>query len=369
MIYSDGMTDSTDDDELVVPSSCFEVKDIFREEPDRSVVKEILDWVRETGRPHEWRGHTHTKPPVGSVPKYLDEFDVPTKGRIRHAVAPCPCCSPLKAKYKRGGKIAWFQAEGVIRLIGPDCFAALNAEGHDEAVKELRRRKRREQAIRYLSDSLPRLHATQGAFKIVRSVAVAMGEFRAEIQEGLRAQEIPLWDHCQRGELSVFREEQDISISRQGEIVRRDIQVKVPYAVLSGYRMLNPDAKPFDQRLANIDTGLSRMIDQINAAPNVAEWTEEYTRQSLSSYNRTRRSLLSLVAELRDLQQFIRLGVPTLRGWGRKPEATLAIYVEVSGKDLRIGLGENSWRKAFMGSTISTVLPDIDAIDPGVDAE
>jgi hypothetical protein len=367
-MYSNGMPESPDDDDLVVPASSFEVKAYFREEPSRAVVKEVLDWIRETGRPHEWRGHTHTKPPAGATPKYLDEFDVPTKGRIRHAVAPCPCCSPLKPKYKRSGKIAWFPDEDVIRLIGPDCFASLNAEGHTEAVKELRLRKKREQAIRYLSDSLPRLEEAREAFKAVRSVALVMERFRSELQEALQGQQIPLWDHSNRGELSVFREEQDVSIAADGEIIRRNILVKAPYAALSGYRMLDPSAKPFDQRLANIDVGLSRMIDQVTAEPNVAEWPEVFMRQSLSSYNRTRRSFVALVDELRDLQQFVRLGVPTLRSWGRLPEATLSVYVDVAGNDLRIGLGEHSWRKALIGDTILTVLPDVVAIDPGMDA-
>ena len=152
-----------------------EVKSIYNDEPSRETVREILEWVRQSGLPHEWHGHTHTKPPKdGPAPKYLDEFDVPTRGRNVHAIAPCPCCSPRKPKYKRGGKIAWFKDEGVIRLIGPECYKSLNASGHQEAMAELSARRKREQGIRYLANSLPRLEAMSAGLTEVRRVAFAV---------------------------------------------------------------------------------------------------------------------------------------------------------------------------------------------------
>ena len=107
------MSDEANASELFVPASCYQIKPWFTVEPRRELINEILAWIKETGRPHEWRGHTHTKPPRGSKPKYLDEFDVPLFGHIADRVARCPCCSPTSPKYKLGGKIAWFEAENV----------------------------------------------------------------------------------------------------------------------------------------------------------------------------------------------------------------------------------------------------------------
>ncbi|MBJ3785864.1 hypothetical protein [Devosia sediminis] len=356
-------------DELVVPTKCFEVKSVFHEEPDREIVREILDWVRSTGLPHEWRGHTHTKPPAdGPAPKYLDEFDVPTGGRNVHAVAPCPCCSPLKAKYKRGGKIAWFPQEGVIRLIGPECYKSLNAMGHREAMAELVARRKREQGIRYLSDSLPRLLAISDAFKEVRKIAYGVDSLRSEIQQAPALQNLPLWDHCSQGVLSIFERRTEVTINKDGEIERREVDAKIAYASLRGFRILDPMARSFDMTLNNIKFGLSRIIDQITTHPDVSSWTDEDRRQALSSYNRTRRDM-RLVDQLNDLQQFVGvIALPTLKRWGVHPGATLPIHVERIGADLRIGSSPSNWIKVDIPKSVESDVPSISDIDPGVEA-
>lgn len=365
------LTDShSDEDELVVPASCFEVKAIFHTEPDRDTVREIQEWVRDTGLPHEWRGHTHTKPPAdGPPPKYIDEFDVPITGRHVHAVAPCPCCSPLKPKYKRGGKIAWFEEEGVIRLIGPECYRTLNADGHLFAVAEMNARRKREQAIRYLSNSLPRLEAMAAAFAEVRKVTFAVEDFRKELLEALAIKDIPLWDHCSLGVLSIFQKKTDLSITKDGEIKRQEIDIKVACAPLRGHRMLQPHPKPFDMTLTNIGLGLTRIIDQIRENPDVSGWSDQYRADSLRSYNRTRRELLKLVSTIQDLQQFVGpIALPTLKRWGVLPEATLAVFVERVGREYRIGPNPNDWVKIDIRPSMEVPVPDLVAIDPGVDA-
>ena len=357
------------EDELVIPASCFEVKAIFRGEPDRDTVREIQEWVRNTGLPHEWRGHTHTKPPAdGPPPKYIDEFDVPTKGRKVRAVAPCPCCSPRHAKYKLGGKIAWFKDEGVIRLIGPRCYASLNADGHKEAMAEMTARKRREQAIRYLSENLPRLEVMYSTYEEFRKIAFAVEGFRTDLLAALESLDIPLWNHCQQGTLSIFQKTTDISVTKAGEIKQREIDIKVPYATLRGHLILEPQPKSFDMTLNNVRTGLSRIIDQIRSKPNVAGWSDEDRRLSLMSYNRTRGDLLRLAGRIRDLQQFVGpIALPTLKRWGIMPEATLSIFVERVGREYRIGSSPNNWIKMDILPSMELSVPDFETIDPGID--
>jgi len=113
--------------------------------------RQLLQGIRITdGKPHLWRGHTHTKPSVGSKPVYLDEFDLPLANLKAGHLAPCPCCWSNHPKYGLSGKIAWFPDEAIIRLLGPDCFAAMDQDAHAEALALMRQEKRRKQDIAYL---------------------------------------------------------------------------------------------------------------------------------------------------------------------------------------------------------------------------
>ena len=49
-----------------IPEECKQPKPWFFEEPSSEIVKEIRDFVAETGQSHMWRGHTHTRPPIGA---------------------------------------------------------------------------------------------------------------------------------------------------------------------------------------------------------------------------------------------------------------------------------------------------------------
>ena len=116
------------DNRIDIPPESLEPKPWFQTRPGKEVVAEIVGFIKQTGKPYLWRGHTHTKPPPGSKPVYLDEFELPKKFRAPDRRSPCPCCVPAHPKFC-DGKIAWFPSEAVIRIIGPDCFKALDAEG------------------------------------------------------------------------------------------------------------------------------------------------------------------------------------------------------------------------------------------------
>jgi hypothetical protein len=159
-----------------IPPECREVKAWFRERPGSEVVEEIKRHVAKTGWPHTWRGHTHTKPPPGSKPVYLEEFDLPEKRLRAKRWVPCPCCAPETPKYGRDGKIAWFPTEGVIRLLGPECFKSLDKEGHEEAKRQLEIERQRKQDTDYLLSKLPLLgrviHVSEGAVPVAKALDV-----------------------------------------------------------------------------------------------------------------------------------------------------------------------------------------------------
>ncbi len=67
----------SDNNRLLIPEECRRVKADYATRPTDALVREIKQFIAATGKPHLWRGHTHTKPLVGSKPVYLDEFDLP----------------------------------------------------------------------------------------------------------------------------------------------------------------------------------------------------------------------------------------------------------------------------------------------------
>jgi hypothetical protein len=118
---------------LDIPDEFFDPKPFYRtRDAAQGVLREIKDHIKKTGEPHSWRHHTHSKPTTRARIVYIGEFDLPPSHQAPDRHAPCPCCSPRAPKFSRKGKIAWFPDEHVIRMIGPECFATLNPEGHWE---------------------------------------------------------------------------------------------------------------------------------------------------------------------------------------------------------------------------------------------
>jgi hypothetical protein len=87
--------------------------------------------VAEHGESHTWSGHTHTRPEDGARVKYIARFELPEKYQRKKQFLVCPICRPNSRNFgRRDGYIAWFPDEWLIRLIGPDCFAEIDKQGH-----------------------------------------------------------------------------------------------------------------------------------------------------------------------------------------------------------------------------------------------
>jgi len=162
-------------EEFDIPQTALETKSWYRERPGSEIIPEIKEFVAAGNWPFLWSGHTHTQPPRGAVPVYIDELFLKNP-------SPCPCCTPRTAKWKKAGKIAWFPEEGVIRIIGPDCFRALNPEGHDQAVADLRREQTKQQDVRYLLANIGVVPHTLRAIHAASNALNAWDEFAAALR-------------------------------------------------------------------------------------------------------------------------------------------------------------------------------------------
>ena len=182
---SDEGVGSTEDRPLHVdiPDECKQPKLSFREEPPTEVVREIRDYVAEHGVSHTWSGHTHTRPPVGARVKYIGRFELPEKFQRLKQFLVCPICRPTSRNFgKRDGYIAWFPDEGVIRLIGPDCFAEINKEGHEDAVQELKDREKRKREISFLISQRDQHQLALTVLIASRRVAQAVDNFGFDLR-------------------------------------------------------------------------------------------------------------------------------------------------------------------------------------------
>lgn len=326
---------------IEIPASAYEVKAIYWTEPDRSVVKEIKAFVAKTGRPYLWPGHTHTKPPKGARPVYLGEFDLP-EAYFRNTTlhSPCPCCCPKKPKFAEGGKIAWFPDEGVIRLIGPDCFKRLNPTGHEEALAELRRREARESDISYLLRLAQNVRFIRDAIEENLEIATTVEKMRTGVLAALDEHNIPLWNHVRNGELKITKEKLRVSRSASGATSRTSKIVQKTYATIKGYELVSPYYSSVVLGLTNA----RKMLDVIDlSAKSVAEieGMDDATRSTIA------RGLKQTLAELREkfqkldeLRRFASIEtIKTLKTWATREDAALNFHID--RKDGRLLIGKS----------------------------
>jgi hypothetical protein len=172
--------------EILIPPFCYVPKPYFKVRPGPTLIQEIKDFIARTGQPHMWRGHTHTRPEKGSRIEYLEEYNLPeTLHKSEDNWAPCPCCSPTRPKYYRGGKIGWFPDEGVIRNMGPDCFKSFDKEGHLRALAQLRKEQELARAINLLMVNLPKVPIALEVFEQALPAVHAVDDVRKTLRREL----------------------------------------------------------------------------------------------------------------------------------------------------------------------------------------
>ncbi len=321
-----------------VPAEAFEPKPWFVTRTDAdAVVREIKSWVAEGNEPHLWRGHTHSSPPPTATPVYLDEFSLPD-ARVRAGRwAACPCCCPRDPKYgRKPGKIAWFPEERVIRMMGPDCFKALNRAGHDLAVANLEEERRRWRDEVYLLGNLDKVSRAVQVLEAGRDVALQFEKLKGDLLYPMQIYAHDLWGYIKTGELTLHSTEQEAYLGRDGEIHRRPIQIVSRYATVP-VSFFQPGSNLLSHRFDTVILKLSE-IDFRYPERALQEMSEEQRAKAakiLGTYFQRGRDLLQRLSEWR--ASLSRSSISTLRSWGQHPNSPTRFFIRREGRELLIG--------------------------------
>jgi hypothetical protein len=323
--------------DIEIPAWCQLLKPWYFRRPDQALVREIKAFIKEDGRPYMWPGGTYTKPPDGARIEYLGEFDLPEKHQ--YDLAPCPCCSPTAPKYKFKGKIAWFPDEGVIRIIGPECYASRDPEGHAAAYARLQAEERRRRDIAYLISRLPTIPSvlrTLGAsLDTIRALDAASERMPNTIDRVLQT---TLWNHVRTGALTVNEQHEETYIDKDDEPRSRRVEIDREYGRIDGFAFLKPNRRAISPRIESVMVELRAIISADNVEERVANMSDERRREIADIMRHQRQRARELIAEAQDLQRFFSaVTIATLRGWGRHVGCPIQIYAAIERGILLIG--------------------------------
>ncbi|SFM50698.1 hypothetical protein SAMN05216573_102176 [Bradyrhizobium sp. Rc3b] len=329
--------------QLDIPEEYFDAKPYYRNRAAaEAVVREIKDHIKKTGEPHTWRHHTHSKPVTGSRIVYLGTYDLPPSHRAPDRHAPCPCCSPRAPKYSHNGKIAWFPDEHVIRMIGPDCFATLNPEGHWEAMEQFTREEAERRTIAYL---LTNLHLNRPAREVITDALPALeavDEVHTVLQHRLtEIIRIDLWRHVGRGSLDVTEMSRRMRRTRGGaEEVESFLDVRKLFD-FPGYQMFSPKTS----RLAGRIKGTAKRLSLLDLGDETQERVRAMTKEDQAKAARMLSQGITAAANIFADAEAIRSGfrpmsIANLRGWTKHKGCPVRLVIAGDERNFYIGPDE-----------------------------
>lgn len=337
---------------LVISDASRTVKDWFLTRGSaEAVIEAIRAHIKATGETHTCFCHTHTKPERTAVPVYIADFEIPDRFRKAKRFSPCPCCWDEFGKFGHG-KIAWFPDERVIRLIGPDCFKALNPEGHAKAQRAFEIEQEQKRNTDFLLSNLPHLGEVVSTIERAIGVADAIETFHAEMGAKLSMLKVNLWPHVRRdGQLSIAVREAEFRRSDSGDMYSRDVEAQKPFARLPGYQMLDPVLEP-------LSSGLRTTLSRINpynsgqeAKVAVEAMSDEERRQVAETLSRSVKKAKERIARIETLREFTeRVAINTLRNWAAQDGCAIAFYCSHEGERIAIGKQQHQ--------TINVALPE-----------
>ena len=347
---------------LFIADACRVVKDWFatREQADAALVA-IKAHIDATGETHTVFCHTHTRPPKESEPVYIGEFSLPKKFKKAKRWSPCPVCLDEFPKFGQG-KIAWFPAERVIRLIGDDCFRKLNPEAHEKAQKAFDI----EQETKHNTDFLLANHANISeviaTLRRAVGVAKAVETFHEQLHRKLKISNLNLWPYVAReGQLSVLVKEKEFRRERDGEMYEHEVDVSRVMFRLPGYQMLDPV-------LGSPSTSLENALRQIQAHDHGREWPELIAKMDFKEkagvakvLSRCVANAIEKIAELEAVRRFVeRVSINTLRNWGLHEGCPIARYYSHEGSRFLFGRSDYECLSVEFPSGITGRIGQID---------
>jgi hypothetical protein len=345
---------------------CRQPKPWFFEEPSGTIVKEIRDHVAEIGESHTWRGHTHTRPPPDGRLKYVARFELPDKFVKAKQFLVCPVCRPNSRNFgKREGMIAWFPDEGVIRLIGPDCYAKLNSTGHAEAVAELEQRERRERDVAFLLSHRDHHGAALNTLKAGQKVAEALDEFGARLRRTLtETMNIDPWPHVRTGELQIIEEFDDIRANPRNPSDVRTVKSERPvrYGELAGYKLLNPRSRKSAPRFEVPIATLEHLLAIPNWTTHIEQLSDEVRHSLVKQLGVALESARTLSEEVIQLRRFLSTeNLGTLRRWSTMPGCRRPLWGRRENATLVIGSSEHRTMRIPIPAALDLDIPPVAA--------
>ncbi|MBC2886489.1 hypothetical protein H7Q97_13925 [Ochrobactrum sp. CM-21-5] len=343
-----------------VPAANLRNIDQFEIEPSAAIVSEIKQHIKDTADPCSWWGHSHTAPPPKAFVVYLDDFDVPAPKGVR-AVAPCPCCSPFHAKYKNGGKIAWFPHEKVIRLIGPYCFAAINAEGHEGAMRDLKRRKKIRSELDIITGYLPRIGAMIKAMEETIPIAYDLDALMFDLNKAFDEHfRIRIARHVLDGILRISKTMDVPFLKPDGEIGKRKEETFETVARIQGHAMIDRTGKATAQKLEKMRVGLKVIADRLESIASVSDLSDVERQRFAVKLPECRGHLSQILEELSRRQLFLTTeDLEKLDEWGRHNGSPVSIEWMRQKNQLlmRTRYGSDLAHVIAIGSQATTPLP------------
>lgn len=361
--------------ELEIPEEFYEPKAFYRtRESADAVVNEIKDHIQKTGLPHSWRHHTHSPPVSGARIVYLGKFNLPAshKGQDRHA--PCPVCSPRAPKYFWNGMIAWFPDEHVIRMIGPECFATLNPEGHWEAVEQFEAEEAERKTIAYLVNNT---HLSADACKIA-AAAVPTLECVDSVHKTLQSRltdvaHVNVWKHVSRGVLTVNVTSRRMRRHRDGSESFEDFLDIRELSQFAGHRMFSPRTSNLASRMKACIKRLSLVDFGDEKHERIRAMTQDERAKAARILSKGLEAANNIFEEAEEIRRgFSPMAIATLKGWTRHAGCPVHLYVNGDAHNFYIGLDEAQQMRVELPHVFWThfgTLPKIGPINKNIQGE
>jgi hypothetical protein len=209
--------------------------------------------------------------------------------------------------------------------LGPDCFKALDAEGHQEALDNLRAERRREKDRQFLLSRLPSLFRVVTVADTAVRVADALVEFHRDLHAKLRLARLDLWRDVERGgELCVSVKTREIKRRRNGDEYFEDTEAEVIAYRLDGYEMLDPDLSIGIGTLKNALKTLKRYADLAEFPDFMDQMDAAARHDAASEIGRAITAVRRAADNLTRWQKFATpLAINSLRNWGARDAGRL----------------------------------------------
>jgi len=327
---------------LEIPPECRTVKDWFpTREAAEAVLSGIYAHIRTTGQTHTHPAHTHTKPPKDAVPVYIGEFSLPERFLKAKRFAPCPCCWDEFGKFGHG-RVAWFPEERVIRLIGDDCFEALNPEAHRQAKSVYEEEVHRRRNTSFLLSNLghiPKVLSTIGTAVVA---AKALEQFHELLHDRFRMVHLHLTHYIgPDGDLSVWEKEGEFRKDVDNEMYTEDVLATRVYGRLPGYEMVT-------RKTLHLSNVLDRCAERLNEfypgpdwEPRIAEWSDSKKQEATEQLSKAVSVAKKVITTIRELRRFTEpVATNTLRGWGLHPGCPAPFLFKHDGASIMFGPSE-----------------------------